>query len=238
VQYRPSQHPRLSTLDSPIDSRRRTRRLQALGAAAAAGVLALFATGCPEPADLENPQQYLKPEVAADDPCELECVKNIFTVSQLGCKLCHNNTTLTSSQLDLVSKGVTARLRDVPSKHLDITMPPTPGDCPTGDKLIDVANPGNSWLLKKIKGEQKTCGTIMPTTSLNATDMACMETYISCVAGGKPLVGGGGGSGGGGAGGSAGAAAGNGGSAGAAAGTGGAAGGTSGSGGTGGTGGA
>jgi len=202
----------------------RTRRLQGLGAGVGAALLALFALGCPQGADLENPQLYPKPgypmgtggsgtagTTAGGAPaggnaasCETACVKTIFQTNPLLCSLCHNNNpggaALMSSMLDLKSDGFTARLKDVPAKHTDIVAPMTNANCPKGDKLIDTSNPSASWLLKKIDGTQGDCGTAMPSTApLAAADKSCVEMYVACVAGGSITGGGGaatGGSGG------------------------------------------
>lgn len=223
--------------------RQRARRVQLVAAGIAGTLLALLATGCPEPADLvdgENKEKFPAPagggsggsgsmggSATGPDPCEVACVTKVFTGTPAACKLCHSTAMDTRlGGLDLQSAGITARMKGVAAQHIGIDPPAMAGDCPAGDKLIDVDNPANSWLLKKLKGMQKTCGTAMPSTSpLGAADMACMETYISCVAG-KPIGGGGGAA----AGGSGGSAAG-----GTSAGTGGAAAGTGGGGGTGGT---
>jgi hypothetical protein len=220
----------------------RTRRTQVLAAGIGATLLTLFATGCPEPADLADPAMYPAPVAAMTETCETTCVKEVFQTKSSGCGLCHGPTPL--GALDLKSAGFTERLRDVPSKHVEISPPAAPGDCPTGDKLIDTTNPDASWLLIKVRGMQKTCGGPMPTAPLPAADLKCVEDYVACVAK-KPLTGGGGGgapmggSGGGGAptGGSGGSATGGGGTAGrggAGAGSGGTAAGTGGGGGTGG----
>jgi hypothetical protein len=124
--------------------------------------------------------------------CEDPCLQKILTGSAASCKLCHTAKTtdmggLQSSGLDLESPNVTARLKDVTAKHLDIS-PGMPTMCPTGDFLVDTANPHNSWLLRKIKGQQGTCGTQMPQppTSLRGDEVACIESYVYCVAGQTP----------------------------------------------------
>jgi hypothetical protein len=125
-------------------------------------------------------------------PCETECLQRIRAGSAASCKLCHTSRAtamggLQSSALDLESPNITPRLKDVPAKHLDIP-PFMPVMCPTGDLLIDSANPQNSWLLKKVKGQQGNCGTQMPQppTGLRADELACIETYVFCVAGQTP----------------------------------------------------
>lgn len=208
--------------------------------------LALFALGCPQAADLQNPQMYDPPPGSSGSSsggsggsgamvdCETECVKTIVTMGASACKVCHGSDPLARldmGTLDMASPGLSARLKDQASAHKGIV-----GDssgCPKGDKIIDSANPDASWLLKKIKGTQGACGTVMPSTgALSATDQACMETFVRCVAtGGSAMPSGGSGSGGTAAA-SGGTAAGGGGSGGTAAGSGGTA--TSGSGGTGG----
>jgi hypothetical protein len=160
-----------------------------LAAGAGATLLALVGTGCPEPADLLDAEKYKAPVAAMPEVCEVACVKAVFQQNNNGCKICHSSMG-PLGQLDL-GDGFTARLRDIPAKHADIVPPAAEGDCSNG-KLIDTANPNASWLLTKIRGMQKTCGTQMPTAPLGAGDMTCVEEYISCVAGGKPLTGGGG----------------------------------------------
>jgi len=128
----------------------------------------------------------------ATHPCESACFEKIRAGTVASCKLCHTSKSaaqfgLQSSGLDLESPNVTPRLKDVPAKHLDIP-PSMPAMCPTGDFLIDSANPQNSWLLKKVKGQQGTCGTQMPQppTSLRGDEIACIENYVYCVAGQTP----------------------------------------------------
>ena len=229
----------------------RRRRLQALFGGSGAILIGFMMSGCPEPADMgTEPGGGMNMAgsggsgggATGKDACELPCVDKVFAQNVLTCKICHyadmpNLTPPMPSlgKLDLVSPGVTARLKDVPAKHAEIiTMNPV---CPMGDKLIDTAFPGDSWMLKKIRMQQGTCGDKMPSTSpLSAMDLACLETYISCVAGGKPLTMTAGGGGSPGTAGSAGAATGGGGAGGASAGGGmGGSGGTGGGGCTGGT---
>jgi hypothetical protein len=101
------------------------------------------------------------------------------------CKLCHASPGgLTSAGLDLESPNVSARLKDVPAKHTDTSPAGSVPNCPVGDKLIDSANPTESWLLKKLRGQQGECGTSMPQppTTLTLAELNCMETYVFCVA--------------------------------------------------------
>ena len=223
----------------------RARRLQGLTAGVGATLLALFALGCPEPADLQDPNAFPKPAAggastagtsgggSSSTSCEVPCIVDVFQTQPTLCKLCHTAPPgLKSSGLDLASPGFTARLKDIPAVHGDLGAMMATAMCPTADKLIDTANPANSWLLKKIHGEQGTCGTPMPSTGmLTADQKTCVETYVKCVAPGGAVTTGG--AGGGGSAGSAGAAAG--GASGAAAG--GTAGATTGGGGAGGAGG-
>lgn len=119
---------------------------------------------------------------STNHPCETECVRQVFTGSVASCKLCHGNA-LKSAGLDLESPNVTARLEDVPATHGD-RAPQMSGPCPVGDKLIDTATPEESWLLKKVRGQQGNCGTAMPQTPpmLTFEQQQCMETYVACVA--------------------------------------------------------
>lgn len=179
-------------------------------------MLALMSTGCPGPADLENPQVYCKPGETTVDPstgafvcksggsggsaaggsgatggsaaggtgsgsiadCEVACVKDIFTAIAT-CGACHS-TAAKLGNLDLAMTP-SANMKDVVANHMSMGA-----GCPAGVKLIDSANPSASWLLTKLKNGQGDCGTIMPQSgALDATKMACMETYVTCVAGAK-----------------------------------------------------
>jgi hypothetical protein len=227
-----------------------SRRLQGVLALGSAVALGLFMTGCPEPADLANPDSYAKPPggtggsgtggSGSGNACETACIKTLFqTATQ--CAGCHGKS-LKSAMLDLEASGVVDRLKNVPATHGEV-MDKT--GCPTGDKLIDTAAPANSWLLKKVNGGHGDCGLAMPVgKALSADELTCMQTFVSCVAGGQAGgtagasgMGGSGtaGGGGSGSGGSAGAATGG---SGGTANTAGAATGGSGGGGGGGTGGA
>jgi hypothetical protein len=123
-----------------------------------------------------------------DSQCMTDCAAKAFRQSITTCKLCHYANMPNASppmpslgQLDLVSPNVEERLKDVPAKHVEI-IAPNPV-CPSGDKLIDSANPANSWLLKKLRGQQGSCGDKMPQTStLTAFDQACLEDFVYCVA--------------------------------------------------------
>ena len=126
----------------------------------------------------------LLPEISdpyAQESCYSVCAEEILR-DPTGCKLCHG-TALAASGLNLESLGRIARLKDVPAKHADLPMGQA-ADCPTGDKLIDSVNVNQSWLLKKIRGQQGDCGTQDPPTgALNQPDMACLTSYIECIAG-------------------------------------------------------
>ena len=248
-----SQDRRLSTRGGR--SRPLARALASAVALTGVATLALVITGCPSAGELENPGTYCAPGksviagagVVVDclppgtggsssagsgaggsgtmANCETDCVKAIVTSGAAACKVCHAANPaarLDMGTLDMESPGLSARLKDQPSSHKGLMD--TSG-CPMGDKIIDSANPANSWLLKKIKGQQGSCGTVMPSTgALSPADQTCMETFVNCVAGGSMPGASGSASGG--------TASGGGGSGGAAAGSGGTA--TSGSGGTGG----
>ena len=107
--------------------------------------------------------------------CETAC----FTTAMMGCTGCHGNM-LKSAMLDVEAAGISARLKDKPATHADVA---DPSGCPTGDKLIDSANPMESWFLKKVNGQQGTCGAAMPIgPALSAADQECVKTFVTCVA--------------------------------------------------------
>ena len=120
-----------------------------------------------------------KPAATLDEACRSSCSDEIFAAAT-SCKLCHG-AGVRLGGLDLESPGRTARLKDVPAKHLEIALPGA--QCPIGDKLIDSANLQESWMLKKLTGRQGTCGEAMPATGPQTdAQRACMTTWISCVA--------------------------------------------------------
>jgi hypothetical protein len=214
VQQRQSSQSPLDNLaiDERLALRRvRTQRLQFLVTGAGAALLALFAVGCPTPADLENADAYPAPANNAGTAtggggsgggggmatCETACMDNVLA----GCVLCHSSAAMLG-KLILDGDNYTARLKDQPAKH---DAPGAGAVCPTGDKLIDSANPSESWLLKKVKNEQGNCGTVMPQGGpLSGADLMCVQDYVTCVANGAPSGGGGAASGGGGNGGTGG----------------------------------
>jgi hypothetical protein len=141
-------------------------------------------TGCPEPSDLEDPDQYPAPlgapAPAAKSACETPCA--LALLGAKGCGVCHTKDAPAAfSRLDLSSPSPAARLLDVPAQHL-AEPPLAAGACPTSDKLIDSAAPENSWLLKKITGQDGACGDPMPGVALADGDLKCLEDFVACVA--------------------------------------------------------
>lgn len=203
-QFPESDSEALAPAERRVLQRVRARHVHGLTAGVGAALLALFVVGCPEPADLQDPNAF--PKIAGSTAgtsstggsgtggspsatCEVDCIKDIFQKQTTLCKLCHSAAGLQSSGLNLEADGFTARLKDVPAKHGDLPM--GKDTCTPGDKLIDTATPPNSWLLKKIHAEQGNCGDPMPSTgSLSAAQKTCIETYVACVAGGSPAPGG------------------------------------------------
>lgn len=198
-QFSPLESDTLTPAERQAFKRVRGRRLRALLVCVGTGALTLFAAGCPEPADLQDPASFPLPPNAGSSSttggsgtggsgtggtgmatCEVECVNKIFMKDMQPCMFCHT-TMAPLGDLDLQSPGYTARLKDVPAKHTGFMGPTT--DCPQGDKLIDTTTPANSWLLKKLHNEQKTCGTLMPQAGTITPDQkTCLETYVACVA--------------------------------------------------------
>lgn len=201
-QFSPFDFENLTPAEREALRRTRTRRARGLVATLGAGLLALFAVGCPEPGDLQNANVYPAPTPSGGSgstaggtsggstagassggstgaACETACMTAIITAPG-GCTTCHGAKTRLSGTLDFETSGYAGRLRDMPAQHVGST----PGPCPTGDKLIDSATPANSWLLKKVTGMQGGCGTPMPAAGLSATDQTCVTTFVNCVAAG------------------------------------------------------
>jgi len=110
--------------------------------------------------------------------CDAPCVQTLLNGPN-GCSTCHA-TKRSDAGLDLASTGAALRLKDIPAMHEGVS---SGASCPQGDKLIDSANPQDSWFLKKIKGEQGTCGTVQPPTGmLQGADLGCLEMWVGCIA--------------------------------------------------------
>jgi hypothetical protein len=170
-------------------------------AGAGLALLALFVVGCPEPGDLANPEAWPAPTPAGGSAstggsaptagtatggtspsasCEVACVNDLFQNGSL-CVACHMSPNPLGG-IDLKSPDYTSRLKNQPVTFPTVT---DKSSCPTGAKLIDTATPADSWLLKKIHGQQGACGSSMPVGgTLTADQTTCLEMYVACVAGG------------------------------------------------------
>lgn len=186
-----------------------SRFLTAFVGISSAAAFSLLSTGCPQPADLENPEQYPTRDGAgtagtaaggtaaggtaaggsatggtatggSGGGSSTTCETACFNkILTDSCNLCHGSA-MPLGGLDLASPGYTARLKDKPSTHTDAM-----GQCPTGDLLINSAMPMESWLLKKVSSKQETCGEPMPLgAGLTGADLDCATAYVNCVAGG------------------------------------------------------
>jgi hypothetical protein len=103
---------------------------------------------------------------------------------------CHTASATKAAGLDLQTPGATARLIDVPATYEDITCPDPngsglpvtciPTDCLPGRKLIDLANPDQSFLLMKLSGTQGACGSQMPLAPgmLTASELTCLQDWL------------------------------------------------------------
>ena len=203
-QFSPFDSDTLTPAERQALKQARGRRLRALFCCVGAGVLTLFAAGCPEPADLADPASFPRPPKAGSSSttggntgtagtttgggveCEVACLATAFTP----CFACHG-TAMLVPKLDLKKPGYTALLKDQPAQYTAVpaAMCPSPPA-----KLIDMTTPANSWLLKKIHNDVGTCGTPMPpppTPMLAGADLKCVEDYVACVTGKAPAATGG-----------------------------------------------
>jgi hypothetical protein len=116
-----------------------------------------------------------------EESCYSACAEQILRAT-VGCKLCHGTAVKLAGDLDLESLGRIKRLKDVPAQHPGLRVGQE--ECPQGDKLIDSVNVNQSWMLKKIRGQQGNCGEQDPLgTHLSETELACLTSYIECIAG-------------------------------------------------------
>jgi hypothetical protein len=114
--------------------------------------------------------------------------------------------------------AIASQMVDIPAPHSDITCAKqgepyrecTPDElaqfCPgstAGTKLIDTANPEESWVLRKLNGTQGMCGEAMPMAPGNSPEngwnderRTCLERFFRILAGDPLVTGGTGGIGG------------------------------------------
>jgi hypothetical protein len=119
---------------------------------------------------------------------------------------CHNATFRYADLVLVDASTAPAALVDVPALHGDINCAAagqpfrecTPAElasfCPTGVLLIDSQNPEESWMLKKLRGEQSACGAEMPQAPGNSLGNGwseerrqCLEAWIYWLAAGAPV---------------------------------------------------
>jgi len=113
--------------------------------------------------------------VVSTPPCVFATLRN----AKCSIEGCHG-TTNPAARLDLASPCIEQRLVDVPSTHEIAPLPDgTPPMCPTDDKLIDTANPTDSWMLIKLNDQQGTCGHGSNVGfAITAPDQACLTDWI------------------------------------------------------------
>jgi hypothetical protein len=202
-QFSPFEADTLTPAEQQALKQARGRRLRALLLGVGTASLTLFAVGCPEPGDLQNPGAYQAPTPTAGTAsagtasggstttgggaeCEVACLATAFTP----CFACHG-TAMLVPKLDLKKPGYTALLKNQPAQYTGVPA----AMCPSPPvKLIDTAAPANSWLLKKVKNDVGTCGTPMPppgSGEITPADVKCVEDYVACVTGTAPAATGG-----------------------------------------------
>jgi hypothetical protein len=88
---------------------------------------------------------------------------------------------------------VAAQMVGAPATHGDIdcaalgepfracTPDELPSDCPESALRIDPANPEESWVLKKLRGQNGNCGAEMPSAPGNSTTNGWSEERRTCL---------------------------------------------------------
>lgn len=134
--------------------------------------------GCPS--GLDDPDRFLgdggavnNPDTGVQDGGMAACdpVTDIFPAS-CAAQVCHSSSAMLAS-LDLESPGVFSRVSQANAQS----------SCP-GDPIVDMNNPTESVLYKKVTGTQ--CGGIMPPSGgqLNQSQIDCIEQWIMNGSGG------------------------------------------------------
>lgn len=144
------------------------RRLLPLGFVFA---LAMTLTGCPYGSDLDNLEEH----VAAGEGCE--AALEILAKGCADSSICHGGPNASGS-VDLISPGFEATLLQATATYANATgiekcpQPPVP--------LIDQQDPYNSWLLKKVRGENMGCGDPMPDfDGLEPIQAECLAKWVT-----------------------------------------------------------
>lgn len=159
------------------------------------GTLALLGlAACP--ADLANPSDYDRGPANAGGAqgsagagtggaapgqpglnVDTKCLTDVFAKS---CTIPSCHAPPVAAGLDLDSPNVNTRLIDVVATHGSAS--PSTG-CVANQKLIDSANPDQSWLILKLSTDGKTCGLPMPIGSpLTSDETNCLKKYAQDVA--------------------------------------------------------
>ena len=123
--------------------------------------------------------------------CGTDTYQNVLSKNCANLAGCHKASTTipTASMLNLTpDAGLVGRIKDVKALHGDITCSPdfapcNPASCDPNALLVNSANPGASWILAKIKGNQADCGTQMPDIGgPPAAAETCLENFVAAVA--------------------------------------------------------
>lgn len=142
---------------------------------------ACVVSGCPEGADLANPDSFF-----AGKSCD---ARPIFETS-CNTNLCHETEDGLPpfGGIDLLAPGIAGRLLDQPASYENVH---DLAACPTSasELLIDSENPEQSLLLTKLTG-QHACGDAMPIpnppNALSDEDIDCVRRWIASVIEGAP----------------------------------------------------
>jgi len=169
--------------------------------------LILTQSGCPQGAELENPEAWAARigsggtgAMGALDFTKIECSATLsgatgvpaadFLNTTCAKNFCHGKNFVVG--LDLrPDSGFATRTLDVNAMHGgipcpdDITEECVPASCPAPGtaKIINSADPTTSWILTKVHNGQSDCGGQMPDTAgLNADKDACIIAIVNATA--------------------------------------------------------
>jgi hypothetical protein len=111
--------------------------------------------------------------------CETTTLSKVFKHK---CGACHSNASVPIAKPDLVTPGYTFRMLDQPAAFYAVLPTQMPA-CPAGVKVIDTADPSESWFVKKLQNDTNGCGTEMPQAPLALTTAERLEItrYLSCI---------------------------------------------------------
>ncbi len=120
-------------------------------------------------ASLEDPGRFLDGGTVSEASCEVDPEGDILAVRCAG-SVCHSAGEQKAAGLDLVSPGVSDRVRNIASASAECG----------GSMLVVPGDPTGSLLYEKVSMDQPPCGSRMPLAQdpLSEEEIGCVASWI------------------------------------------------------------